>query len=76
MLEIEKEPCTVVKYYKLTATTYTTYHVFIIHNETTGEIKMTSNGMSMASYEEIFPAAIETFKKQMGLDEDGKKLEN
>ncbi len=73
MIEINLKPCVVIKHYKAEITTHTTYEVFIIHNETTGDIKMTPYGMSVDSYTEYVDRVISKFKNQMGLNEKGKK---
>ena len=75
MIKIEREPCTVIKYYKVRVVTYTTYDVFLIHNETTGRIEMTSDGMSGASYDECIEDVLRIFKEQMALNNDGKMHE-
>lgn len=75
MIQISQEPCAVIKHYKVRVVTYTTYDVFIIHNETTGEIEMTSDMMSASSYDECFESVVRIFKKQIGLNDDGKKSE-
>ena len=56
-----------IKHYKVTVTTHTIYKVFIIHNETTGEIQMTSLGMSIDGFNSCLKDVIATFKKQKGL---------
>lgn len=72
MIQIDNEPCAVIKHYKVKVTLHTTYDVFLIHNETTGEIKMTSFGMSMNSYDRCVDDVISMFKEQRGLGVDGK----
>lgn len=74
MINIEKEPIQVIKYYNIKIVTYTTYNQILIHNETTGEIDITTDGMSGFSYDECIEDVRESFKKQMGLSEDGKKI--
>lgn len=74
MIEVSKEPFAVIKHYQVRVTTYTVYDVSLIHNETTGSIEMTADGMSVNSYRDCVENVISIFKKQMGLDESGKKV--
>lgn len=73
IIEVSKEPCVVIKHYKVRVVLHTTYDVFLIHNETTGEIRMTSDGISMNSYKACFDDVVKTFKKQMSLPTHEKK---
>lgn len=74
-IKIDEKPRDVIKHYNVRVETYTKYDVFLIHNETTGEIEMTSDGMSVNSYKECIDSVIRIFKEQMGLNAKGKKYQ-
>ena len=74
MITIGRDPIEVIKHYNIKIVTYTTYDQILIHNETTGEIDITTDGMSGFSYDECIEDVRELFKEQMGLNEDGKKI--
>lgn len=72
-ININPKPSCVIKSYPVEIVIGNSYNLIIIHNETTGEIELTAGGISSVTYSRCVEDVIHKFKREMGLNRNGKK---